>query len=305
VRLRDQQALRILGAAARLGRRLGFGRAVTAVVDAADGVLLRARTPPLAARVEDFELTGYLRHRGFLEYVARGMTEESFYRSLVVSAVDCETTFVDAGAHIGIYTILVCRRARRVLAFEPDPYNAAALKANIASAGCSNVEIRSEALADAPGHAQFRSFRSTFSGSLAAREVDDYTEFETHVISLDNVLDPPPEAGPLVVKLDLEGAERLALTGMARTLRQARRIVLFVEINPEALAAGGSSAEDLLADLRATQMECAFIDEVARALLPLDEAAPDRKGNVVCRKPVEGKDSEVEPASPITPTRSS
>jgi FkbM family methyltransferase len=280
--VRERNTLSLLGAAAALARRARLGRAVTAVVDAADGVFLRARTPPLAARVEGLELRGYLRHRGFLEYVARGMPEETFYRSLVLDSVDSETTFVDAGAHIGVYTALTCRRAKCVVSFEPDPYNVSALERNIRKCGCDNVEIRAEALADTSGRATFRAFRSTFSGSLVPREVDDYREFETCVVSLDDAL-ATSDPGPLVVKLDVEGAEPLALAGMGKTLREAPGLVIFVEVNPEALAAAGSSAQELIKDLLAARMECAFVDEDAQALAPL-EAAPPGKGNVVCRK---------------------
>ena len=279
----NRNTLSLLGAGAALARRARLGRALAVMMDAADRVLLRTLTPPLATSVEGLELRGYLRHRGFLEYVAQGMAEETFYRSLLLRSVDSETTFVDGGAHIGVYTILMCRRARRVVVFEPDPYNVAALERNVRRAGCSNVEIHVAALANESGQATFRAFRSTFSGSLAAREVDDYREFATDVVSLDEVLDDA-DLRALVVKLDVEGAEPLALVGMRETIRDAARLVLFVEVNPEALEAGGSSAQRLLEDLLASGMECAFADEEARALVPMRETAPLSKGNLVCRK---------------------
>jgi FkbM family methyltransferase len=160
-----------LGTAAVSARRVGLGRALNALLDAGDALLLRAHAPLLKATSEQLELRGYLRHRGFLDYVAHGMREESYYRSLVVAAVDSRTTFIDAGAHIGVYTLLTCRRARRVVAFEPDPYNPAALRRNVRRSGCENVEIRAEAVAELAGHAEFRSFRSTFSGSLTPRRL--------------------------------------------------------------------------------------------------------------------------------------
>src|SRR5213596_1475545 len=146
------------------------------------------------------------------------MPEERFYRSLVVDAVDGQTTFVDGGAHIGVYTLLAARCAARVIAFEPDPYNFAALRRNIAAAGCENVEIRAQAVADRNGRATFRAFRSTFSGSLLPREMDEYREFETEIVRLDDAL-ADVDLRTLVVKLDVEGAEPLALLGMQQTLK--------------------------------------------------------------------------------------
>jgi FkbM family methyltransferase len=279
----NERTLRILGAAGRSARRVGLKEALNVMIDVIDGVLLRVRTPPLAAKVGGLELRGYLRHRGFLDYLARGMAEERYYRDLVLGAIDHETIFVDIGAHIGVYTLLTCRNARRVLAFEPDPYNLAALEHNLSKRGCDNVEVHAAAVADAPGRAHFRAFRSTFSGSLVPREVDEYRELETDLVRLDDVLDGL-DLGALVVKLDVEGAEPRALAGMRKAIRRANRLVLFVEVNPAALEAGGSSAAQLISDLLATSMDCAYVDERRRVLVPLRGGAPPMKGNLICRK---------------------
>jgi FkbM family methyltransferase len=252
------------------------------VMDAVDGLLMRAEAPILKTSFEEIELRGYLRHRGFLEYVGRGMCEETYYRSLVLAAVNSQTTFVDAGAHIGVYTLLTCRRARRVLAFEPDPYNFAALRRNVARAGCTNVELRPEAVADQAGRAAFRAFRSTFSGSLVPREVDAYRAVGVETIALDDVLDDSDVAN-LVVKLDVEGVEPQALAGMTSSIGRAADLSVFAEVNPEALEAGGSSARRLVEDLVETGLDCFWVNEEQGSLLPLPEAGCFSKGNVFCR----------------------
>jgi FkbM family methyltransferase len=274
-------ALGLLGATARSARRVGLGRAMNALVDAVDRLLLRLGAPLLKASVGKVELRGYLRHRGFLEYVGRGMLEERHYQSLVVAAVDSETTFVDAGAHIGVYSLLTCCRARRVVAFEPDPYNVAALRRNVHECGCANVEIRPQAVSERAGVAEFRAFRSTFSGSLAPRQIDTYRVVDVKTIALDDALDDSDLAS-LVVKLDVEGAEPLALEGMSRSIRRARRLLLFAEVNPEALEAAGSSAEGLVQDLLAAGMDCAWVDEEHRTLVPVPEGRRFAKGNLMC-----------------------
>jgi hypothetical protein len=115
------RGLSSFGAAAESARRAGLGGALNALIDATDAVPLQAGTPILRTSNGTLELRRYLRHRGFLEYVSDGMKEESFYQGPLVAAVDSDATFVDAGAHIGVYTLLTCGRERRVLAFEPDP----------------------------------------------------------------------------------------------------------------------------------------------------------------------------------------
>lgn len=279
------RATSTLGTAARWARRAGLGHLLRAGIDLTDRALLRADLPPLAAEIDGVDLRGYLRHRGFLDYVRRGMPEERFYRRLLVDTIDSRTTFVDAGAHIGAYTLLAARRARRVISFEPDPYNLAALRSNVAASGCENVEIQAQAVADRTARASFRSFRSTFSGSLLPREVDEYREFEIETVALDDVLNDP-DLGRLVVKLDVEGAEPLALAGMRRTVRDAPNLVLFIEVNPAALAAGNWNAGTITEELRGACIDCAFVDESRSALVTHQADEPAPKGNLLCSRGV-------------------
>jgi hypothetical protein len=88
----------------------------------------------------------------------------------------------------------------------------------------------------------------------------------------------------LVVKLDVEGAEPLALVGMRMMAREAGKLVIFAEINPQALEAGGWSAEQLVQDLLTTGMECVWIDEDRSALEPIDSSRLYRRGNLMCVK---------------------
>jgi FkbM family methyltransferase len=276
-----------LGHAARAARRVGLGRVVRELADALDLILLRTKVPPLIATIDGMSIRGYFRHRSFLAYVEGGMTEEHFYRSLVRDAIDPGATFVDGGAHIGVYTLLACKRAQRVVAFEPDPYNLVALQANVASSKCGNVEIHAAALADRCGVAAFRAFRSTISSSLIPRDVGKYRKLDIQVRTLDDVLDGSA-VDNLVIKLDLEGAEPLALLGMRKTIARAGNLTIFVEINPAALQAGGSSIELLLATLRSARLECAVVDERRQRVVPIAKARPLRKGNLICRKTFEG-----------------
>jgi FkbM family methyltransferase len=275
------RAVGALGTAARVVRRVGLGRVLRGSIDLTDRALVSAGVPPLAAEVDGVEFRGFLRHRGFLEYIQQGMPDERLYRSLLLGALDERTTFVDAGAHIGVYTVFGSDPARRVVAFEPDPYNFAALRRNVKAAGCTNVEIRPEAVADRPGRAPFRAFRSTFSGSLLPREVDEYRDLETDVVRLDDVL-TDADLDDLVVKLDVEGAEPLALSGMQRILREARLLLLVLEVNPEALEAGGSSPQKLMDELVAADLECLYVHEDRQVLRPVPARGSLEKGNVAC-----------------------
>jgi hypothetical protein len=74
-----------------------------------------------------------------------------------------------------------------------------------------------------------------------------------------------------VIKMDIEGAELTALRGMQRILsNKTRRITMFVECNPTALRAAGSSADKLIEVLKSLGFTIHLIDEKYERLLPLN-----------------------------------
>ena len=276
-----------LGIAARWARRFGLKRPLGALLDAADAVLMRASYPPLATRVDGVEVRGYLRHRSFLAHVARG-DYEPYYRRLLVAELDARTVFVDAGAHVGMYTLIASPRVRTVVALEPDPYNVAALRRNTERGRHTNVRIVPKAVADQTGRAAFRAFYGTMSGSLVPRSDGQYRAIEAELTTVDEELREEP-LDRVVVKLDVEGAEPLALAGMRETIARASELVAFVEVNPEALAAGGSSPADLVRRALESGLECAFVDEEAQSLEPVTEPRELPKGNLRCLKSASGR----------------
>src|SRR5262249_34303938 len=169
-------------------------------------------------------------HRSFLEDVVLPGTT---YRDLFVREVMTATTVVDAGAHVGLYALLAARASpeARVLAFEPDPYNRGALAYNVRRLGARNVEVIDKALADRAGRASFFRSRSTIGSSLTRRAAGD-VEIEVELTTLDAELGNTA-ARSLVVRLNIEGAEPLALEGMRKTLAASERVALFAEIHPQ------------------------------------------------------------------------
>lgn len=277
--------LRVLGAAARLSRRLGLARPLDALVGAADASFLRLGRPPLAASADGVVVRGYLRHRSFLAHLASG-SYEPFLRSLLEAELGPGVLLADCGAHVGLYARLACRRGARVVAFEPDPYNLAALRRNVA--GC-DVRVVPKAVGDRVGRARFHAFRGTIAGSLVDRaDRPPGRTFDTELTTLDAEL-AAEDVEALVVKLDVEGAEPLALAGMRETIGRASRLVLVAEVNPQALAAAGGDPAALVALLLELGLECSFVDESRRALEPVPKPAPLRKGNLLCRKPASGR----------------
>lgn len=174
--------------------------------------------------------------------------ETGFIRSLLKPG----QTFIDIGANIGWFTVLagqIVGVTGRVYAFEPRPNTCERLKMSVAENGFRHVEIRQVALGAAAGRmavaslVRMRNAGGTWllaTETLVANLREGYERFEVDVIRLD---DFGLESCHLL-KIDIEGAEHLALCGAVETLKRFRPIILS-EINPDPLqqVSGVSASE--------------------------------------------------------------
>lgn len=140
----------------------------------------------------------------------------------------------DLGANIGVVTIALARRvgpAGHVVAFEPDPGNAAILRQNIEAAGLTNVTVVEAAVAGENGTAQFVADGSIGSGLASARAESllpgsPDRSVTVPVMTLEAAFS---EYGvPTWIKMDIEGAEVGALEA-AREVLAATQPMLAIE----------------------------------------------------------------------------
>jgi len=168
-------------------------------------------------------------------------------------------TFVDGGANIGYFTLMAAKAvgpSGRVHAFEPQPDNRRRLAEHVAMNGLGHVvTIHPVALSDRHGEVELHTFenpaanhgQSTFfvTPDVATRKVT------VESVRLDDYL---PSVVPRLIKLDIEGAEPLAISGMKETLR-AHRPEVIVELNATTLARGGFATREPLDRLLAAVPE--------------------------------------------------
>lgn len=260
-----------LGAVARTARKSGLGPVVHRLSDALDALFLGLRRPPLGVDVDGLRLRGFLRHRSFL---AEAVRPEATYRELFAGLLEPGQTVVDAGAHVGLYSLLAARGGAEVFAFEPDSYNLAALVFN-ASRSQGVIRIAAKALGERRRRATFYRSRATIGSSLLRRAPSD-VETTVEVTSLDEEL-RGVDVGSLLVKLNIEGAELLALEGMRETLERCRDVTLLVEVNPQVL----DRPHELVSRLVGLGFEVSWIDLSTQSLVPLDLSGPLGKGHLL------------------------
>lgn len=171
--------------------------------------------------------------------------EVEWLRLLAAAMPDAES-FVDVGAHVGVYALTLAQAFpdKGVIAIEPVPANVAHLTRSIALNGLTNLVVRQAVVCDVPGRATFHvSPLSDATGSLvrpshyqtgdlvvdAARYQATHRAFvptlDVEALTLDDLV-----TGPAVVKVDVEGAEVAVLRSGTRALRKGLVDLMVVEI---------------------------------------------------------------------------
>jgi FkbM family methyltransferase len=159
-------------------------------------------------------------------------------------------TFVDAGAHIGEYTLLAASAVGptgHVHAFEPDPRVHDFLVRNVASSGAANVTIVHAALSDEDGERTFRLYEEPALSSLASSgpPISAHRVATVRSLRLDTYWSGRGGALDLV-KVDVEGAEALVLRGAPQVMAGPHAPVWVFECHGENFARFGYSPADLL-----------------------------------------------------------
>ncbi|WIY00096.1 FkbM family methyltransferase [Amycolatopsis mongoliensis] len=137
----------------------------------------------------------------------------------------------DVGANVGIHTVLMAKRAGRVVAFEPIPATMKRLRANVDRNGLGNVELVEVALAD---KAERRSMVLVAEGAGCSHLLrDGGGSLEVAVTTGD--LCTAEHGVPDVIKVDIEGFEPEFVSGSLDLLR-TRRPLLTLEVNGNLMA---------------------------------------------------------------------
>ena len=153
---------------------------------------------------------------------------------------------VDVGANIGLYALLLARLVGptgSIQAFEPEPNLFAILRQNCASNEATNVALFQCALGRARGVVSFH--RSAFNSGdnrLGPASVG-YDALEVNVERFDDL---QPGSKPDFVKIDVQGHELAALSGMEGALSSSLNVRVLFEFAPAALREAGTTPELLL-----------------------------------------------------------
>lgn len=198
--------------------------------------------------------------------------------------------FIDCGANVGYVSLLASRAVGpggKIDSVEPEPHNRGRLIEHLAVNGVNNSIIHPVALGSKSGTASiyFPPPSSNNHGTSSLyKPTPDSTPTEVPVARLDELI-----AGtPALIKVDVEGAEPLAIDGMAKLLSSATPPAIIIEHNPVTAKRAGFAPEEWLRRLLVIQPKySAWIVgwRLKRLARPVEALAVAGQLNVLLRVP--------------------
>lgn len=166
----------------------------------------------------------------------------------VLSSVDEDDVFYDIGANVGIYACLVGSKLDdgEVVAFEPVPDVFDTLERNVRR-NEMDAQLFNVALSNRDGTTQM-----SLNGQTGHQFSADQGTIDIETRRADELIAEHDLRCPTVCKLDIEGAEYLALDGFRETLSNPDCRLVFCEIHANKIEQIGGSAEaveELLVEL--------------------------------------------------------
>lgn len=176
--------------------------------------------------------------------VGRGGEPE--YIAAMLGALRPDDVLYDIGANVGLVALHAAHKCRTV-AFEPDPAFLSRLRRNLELNPGVAVDVHPIAISDTDGTAELFTDGAGGNSPSLRHQRGESEMIEIRTQTLDSVVAGGTLPAPTSLKLDIEGAEILALRGAKALLTgSAPPRALFLEVHDAFLPAFGSSAEEVL-----------------------------------------------------------
>ncbi|OHA70172.1 MAG: hypothetical protein A3F15_00330 [Candidatus Wildermuthbacteria bacterium RIFCSPHIGHO2_12_FULL_40_12] len=196
--------------------------------------------------------------RRTLEDYASNLVHEKATTDLFKKTVKNGDVVVDLGANIGYFSLLASRLTGsqgKVFSFEPEPKNYNYLKKNIELNNYNHAQPFQKAVSDKNGTTKlFICDYDTGHHTINKQDgIQAYSRgrivkersIDIETVALDNFLKERTNRVD-VIKMDVEGAEMLALSGMDRVLKDNKDIKMIVEFFPLLIEKMGSDPKEFI-----------------------------------------------------------
>lgn len=175
--------------------------------------------------------------------------ETDYLRAMLRDLRD-DDVFFDVGANVGLVALHAAKICRTV-AFEPDPSFKRRLEINAALNADRTFTLEPIAISDSDGTVSLYTDGAAGNSPSLVHQRGESEKVAVSARALDSLLAEGGLPRPTVIKLDIEGAEILALKGSKQLLTAPDRPrALFIEVHDTFLPGFGSSADEVYALLQ-------------------------------------------------------
>ena len=172
---------------------------------------------------------------------------ETYQLDLFRRVVGRGMTVLDIGANVGLYTVIAAKLVGEegmVASFEPEAQNFEILQKNILDNGFKNVQPARVAVANKEGELALYLSKGNKGKHSIYRPSDTEGEEIVKTIVLDEWLEQHSIGKVDVIKIDIQGAEPLAFSGMKKTL--STKPALLMEYDPKSIRESGHNPIEML-----------------------------------------------------------
>ena len=165
-----------------------------------------------------------------------------------LTRLDVPFTFFDLGADIGTVSSLIathCKNLKNVIAFEPNIKTFDILTANLKNLKQPSLCINA-AVSDFEGFATFHADSERLNDHEGY--IDKSGDGDTRVTSLDSWAVEQQNIhieDTIALKIDVEGQEIQAVLGAKSLIKNAKKVIVLIEIHPDVLARTNNTPDDL------------------------------------------------------------
>jgi len=187
---------------------------------------------------------------------------EAFEKTVMKKIIKKGMVVFDVGANIGHYTLILANltgKNGKVYAFEPDPENYRLLIRNIKVNKYNNVVPVQKAVLNKGGKIKFFISEEHRGNSTIYDLGKGSKVISVNSLTLDKFV--KGKIVPDVVKIDVEGAEFLAIQGMDKIIKKNKDITIICEFFPDGLRKLGNSPQQFINKLKDYGFKIKFINE--------------------------------------------
>lgn len=196
-------------------------------------------------------------HHLFARRISKGKHEVNLLLMWKKQAEAVQGDILDLGGYSGIFGLIaaIASPHSKIYIFEPDPVNFKHIQDNIALNHFKNVFPVQAAVFDRSGPVSFKKHEGGEAGNIAKGEGD----FQLPCVTIDGWV-AQNKLTPVLIKMDVEGAEYRALLGSKKLLSEAENLKILLEVHYNFLQRFGDTEADIWRLLSGLGYGAIFLD---------------------------------------------